>query len=256
MRSPWPWIGLAALGVGALMLTGDGPSGGTDVKVPKPVTKRPGAPMAIGEFTDPSVAPLLALLKARFIARGIDLELVPVWPLVVMSKAPAKDGPDDDDVATRPGAIPPLELWDGFVEGAWILYQILLSMPPSMRKRVRQTGFRSGFGPNDYNSAVGGADNSRHVWADAFDLWVPSELIARASKGDAAAVAEIKEFREALKMAIARYIVKHRKDAGWGFGAYTNDAHFDLGRKTAGTITTWEQGRKYIDRAKAELGIA
>jgi hypothetical protein len=83
---------------------------------------------------------------------------------------------------------------------------------------------------------------SRHICGDAADVWLNQITAAN---------------REKLRMGFARYIVAHYKTSGlgFGFGVYTNDIHIDIGRK-AGTIVTWEQGKKFIDKAKAELGVA
>lgn len=186
-----------------------------------------GKPIVVGPPSSPLVAPYLALLAKEFLEAGVDIELITPLALTVMSKAPKQQG-------ERPVAIPPQNMWEGLAQIAAIDSQIahqgLMDIPS------RFTGYR----PKDYNQAVGGAPKSRHIYGDAIDWWL--------TKPNAAD-------RERLRTAVARYVVTHKNASyGFGFGVYTNDIHLDIGRK-AGTVVTWEQGKKYIDKAKAELGI-
>lgn len=215
-----------------------------DTDVPTPLKGDPSKPIIVGEATDPSVAPWIALMEAEFTTNGIDLDRVPIFPLIVMTKAPLTDGPDPDADKTRPVSIPPQEMWGGLAIVASIVANVLeedLADVP-----VRLTGYR----PRDYNAAVGGAPSSRHIYGDAIDVWLAGSLIA---KGGTA----VKVARERLRMAFARRIVRMSKTSGlgFGFGVYTNDIHLDVGRKP-GSIVTWEQGGEYIAKAKAELNIA
>lgn len=238
-------IAAVILGAGFLFALGHGggapeplePNGGD---VPSGL---PPKPIAVGEATDPSVAPFMAQLAARFIGAGVNLQRVKPFDLVVMSKAPLVDGPDEGTDKTRPVAIPPLVLWDALTKVASHV-DIVISQTAMLGATLpRLTGYR----PVDYNAAVGGAPKSRHIFADAIDVWVPSAVIAAGGQA-------LKDYREAMRMAFARWIVR-QKQVGWGFGVYTNDLHVDVGRKP-GSIVTWEKGGEYIDKAKAELEIA
>jgi hypothetical protein len=198
-------------------------SGGTVPNKKKPYLK----PIKVGEAADPEVAPYMALLQARFISALVH-PAIKVFDLVVMTKAPITDGPDEDDDPTRPVAIPPLAYWDNFVNVAVLHTNVITSQGLDPTK-MRFTGYRA----EDYNAAVGGASDSAHIWAGAIDAW------AKGGSG----------YSEKLKMGYARYFVKNPKKP-IGFGAYTSDVHFDLaGRRT------WKRGLEYAEKAKKE-GIA
>lgn len=221
---------------------GEHPPGGGDPVTP---VNTIGKPIVVGEATDPSVAPYLALLAAEFIGRGVNIERVSPFALTVMTKAPLTDGPDPDHDKTRPVAIPPHEMWEGLASVAAIVSQVISQITVGGSVvAMRVTGYR----PKDYNAAVGGAPKSRHIYGDAIDVWLPTSGLTTAQRTEA---------REKLRMAFARFIVTHQKTGGlgFGFGVYTNDIHIDIGRK-AGTVVTWEQGAKYITKAKKELNIA
>lgn len=210
----------------------------------KPVTNI-GKPIVVGEATDPAVAPWLVQLTTDFITAGVNVERVKPFSLVVMTKAPLTDGPDSDNDKTRPVAIPPQNMWEGFHTVAAIVDQTLSQSLEPSGIGTRLTGYR----PKDYNAAVGGAPNSRHIYGDAIDVWLSYAIIKAGGQ-------KLKDAREILRMAFASKIVSMSKSSGlgFGFGVYTNDIHIDVGRK-AGTIVTWEQGKKYIDKAKKELGV-
>lgn len=246
-----PWqilVVLAFLGIGVLAIASGGgappePPEPPDNGGPVPSTTLPPKPIAIGEATDPMVAPFMAQLAARFISAGVNIQRVKPFDLVVMSKAPLVDGPDPGTDKTRPVAIPPLVLWDPLTKIASHVDIVLSQTAMLGANPPRLTGYRA----VSYNAAVGGAPKSRHIFADAIDVWVPSAVIAAGGQA-------LKDYREALRMAFARWIVR-QKQVGWGFGVYTNDIHVDVGRKP-GSIVTWERGGEYIAKAKAELGIA
>ncbi len=184
-----------------------------------------GKPIIVGPPSSALVAPYLALLGAELLGAGTDIQLITPIALTVMSKAPKQQG-------ERPVAIPPQDLWAGLARVAGIISEI--AHQGMMDVPSRFTGYR----PKDYNAAVGGAPKSRHIYGDAIDWWLTSPNATD---------------RERLRMAVARYIVRHKNSVfGFGFGVYTNDIHLDVGRK-AGQVVTWEQGKKYIDKAKAEL---
>jgi hypothetical protein len=207
-----------------------------------------GKPIVVGEASDPNVAPYLASLATTFINHGVNIQRVSPFALTVMTKAPLTDGPDPGSDKSRPVAIPPTEMWEGLATVAGIVSQVISQIVINGEHLVwRVTGYR----PKDYNAAVGGAPKSRHIYGDAIDVWLPTSLIANGS------ATQKTEARERLRMAFARYIVAHQNTSGlgFGFGVYTNDIHIDIGRKK-GTIVTWEQGAKYINKARAELGVA
>lgn len=184
-------------------------------------------PLVVGPPSSALVAPYIALLIKEFQEHGADTSLV--VPMITMTKAPKQQG-------QRPVAVPPQNMWAGLATVAGIV--TIVKSQSLQGVSTRTTGYR----PQDYNAAVGGAAKSRHIFGDAADVWLndPNE-----------------ENREKLRMGFARYIVSHSKSSGlgFGFGVYTNDIHIDVGRK-AGQIVTWKQGKKFIDKAKAELGIA
>lgn len=194
-------------------------------------------PMAVGEATDPSVAPLLAALQAEFDMAGI--QRFTSFDLVVMSKAPLTDGPDPGADKLRPVAIPPKAMWGPMVAAAKVVDDVAVSQLADVS--LRFTGYR----PVDYNKAVGGAPNSAHIRGTAIDVWLGKDLLA--SKDSKA----IKAARERLKMAYARRYVAGGKI---GFGVYTNDIHFDVddksGRRTWGDASTW------VAKAKKSPGVS
>lgn len=188
-------------------------------------------PIIVGEATDPEVAPYMALLATRFITANVHPS-IKVFDLVVMSKAPLKDGPDPDNIATRPVAIPPLAYWDNLVNSATLVTKVIETQQLDT-SLLRYTGYR----PEDYNKAVGGAAGSSHQWASGIDTWLKPGAMTHKNG-------------EMLRMSFARYFVKQPKQP-IGFGAYTWDVHFDLaGRRT------WNRGAEYAAKAKKELSIA
>jgi hypothetical protein len=180
--------------------------------------------LAAGEATDPTVAPLLAELQQRFTDIGITR--FTARDACVMSKAPLTDGPDEDVDKSRPIAIPPREYWDGFVHAAKEVDTVLVEDLADIPVRI------SGYRPPDYNAAVGGAPDSSHLRADAFDVWVTKAVI------DAYIVAE--RAYKANPTPFARRFIAGGKV---GFGVYTNDIHVDFndlrGRRTWGDATEW-----------------
>jgi hypothetical protein len=193
-------------------------------------------PAAVGEATDPEVAPLLAAFDARLATAGVNLKRINAFKLFVMSKAPLVDGPDEDDDATRPVAVAPLEYWDRLVEIAVFVNDVDAAELGDLD--MRYTGYR----PADYNKAVGGAPDSQHIWGWAIDGWLPKKLIAQGGR-------KLTEARERMRMAVARAIVHSPKKNRFGFGVYTNDFHADLGRDR---LTHWEHGEEYLEKAEHE----
>jgi hypothetical protein len=193
--------------------------------------------LAAGEATDPAVAPLLTELQQQFDAAGITR--ITAFDACVMTKAPLTDGPDPDRDKTRPIAIPPRHLWAGFVASAKEVDTVLVEELADIEVRV--TGYR----PADYNKAVGGAGDSSHVRATAFDVWVSRAVILAYYNADTdaeqdAAAAVLQEHRRRIKLAFARRFIAGGKV---GFGVYTNDIHVDFndlrGRRTWGDATEW-----------------
>lgn len=243
----WPLLLLAA---GALLLGGG--SGNND-----PVAPEKDEPMvdkhtrlkaiAAGEATDPKVVPLLAELQATLSNAGV--HIMTARDLTTMSKAPLTDGPDEDHDKTRPVAIPDRQLWPGLVEIALIVQSVVQSELADVP--LRFAGYREGYGRDgtgagSYNEAVGGADNSAHIRADAIDVWLGSKLLTHGS------AKEIVDARHRLFIAFAKYKVQHH-DKPLGFGVYTNDIHFDVDHKDR---ANWEHAADWIAKAEKELAIA
>lgn len=202
---------------------------GTSMTTPtKPID--PNNEIVVGEATDPRVAPLLAALQARFDGAGI--KRVKAFDLVLMSKAPLTDGPDEDDRKTRPVAIPPTSFWDGMVAAAKVVDEVASNELADVQ--LRFTGYR----PADYNAAVGGADDSAHVRGTAVDVWLGSDVLRSSS-------AAIKEARRRLKLAFAKRYLAGGKI---GFGVYTNDLHFDVDDKSG--RRTWGSAQEWIGRVR------
>lgn len=194
-------------------------------------------PIAVGEATDAAVLTLLADLQARFEAAGISR--FTAFDSTVMPRAPLTDGPDPDRDKTRPVAIPPRELWDGLVAAARVVDEVLVRELADVPVRV--TGYRA----PSYNAAVGGAADSAHVRATAFDVWVSRPVIvayyqAPTDEKRAAALDVLRDHRSRIKLAFARRFL-----AGGpiGFGVYSDDIHFDVnddsGRRTWGDAKAW-----------------
>lgn len=242
------WVPLALLGAAALLL-GGGPSYDDETEGNEPMVDKKTRlkAIAVGERTDPNVAPLLAELQAKFNARGI--HRMTAADVLTMSKAPLTDGPDPDNDKSRPVAIPDRQLWDGLVEICAIVQAVVDAELGDIP--LRFAGYREGYGSDgkgkgSYNAAVGGAPNSAHIRANAIDVWLGKQFLASAK------AAEIKKARERLRMAFARYKVRHA-DAPLGFGVYTNDIHIDVDHKNR---ANWERAGEYVAKAKKELAIS
>jgi hypothetical protein len=209
--------------------------------------------LAAGEATDPAVAPLLAELQKRFDKAHITR--FTARDACVMSKAPLTDGPDEDDDKTRPIAIPPREYWDGFVHAAKEVDTVLVEDLADIPVRI------SGYRPPDYNAAVGGAPDSSHLRADAFDVWVTKKVIdtyivaeraykanptpeTKQARNEARAV--LTEHRRRIKLAFAAY---YNRGGKVGFGVYLNDIHVDINDKEG--RRTWGAAREWAKKARA-----
>lgn len=205
-----------------------------DDDMPTPNATAPLKPIAVGEATDPKVAPLLAELQELFDEAGI--VAFDVFDVTVMSKAPKQDGPDDDQDKTLPVAIPARALWPGLIGVAKVVNRIIVDN--GLLGSTRTTGYRA----PDYNKAVGGAPSSAHIRGDALDVWVSKAIIS-------AGGGHLTDTRRKLKLAFASYFVSHPQDK-IGFGAYTNDLHFDVndvsGRRTWGDAADWVAEAKKI----------
>lgn len=188
-------------------------------------------PIAVGEATDPKVAPLLAEIRQLWMSYGIRPDVIVPEQFYTMTKAPKDDGPDEDNIASPILAIAPRATWQrtaGFI-GAHVQPIVLAYRDgdPSRNDDLRFGGYR----PADYNDAVGGAENSRHVDGDAADIWLKGSAMTRPNK-------------QRLFLLAAKHVIDHPKDP-IGFGAYTWDVHVDIGGRR-----TWERGDEWIHRAK------
>lgn len=204
--------------------------------------------IAVGEENDPAVAPLLEEIVAKWVDRGVDLDVVHPRQFYVMTKATHKDGPDPDD---KPGpilAIASRATWDRTADFvAYVLQPVLLDIMRRgvKRSQMRLGGFREGHGSDgkgkgSYNTVVGGAKASRHVDGDGADI-IPTGGNGTGHK---------------IKLAIARWKVDHPNDP-IGFGAYAGNGHIDIGgdRMWDGDSVPGE-AKKYIALAEKEARIA
>lgn len=198
-------------------------------------------PIAVGEATDPNVAPLLASIQAKMDLAGI--RRIKAFDMLVMTKAPLTDGPDPDTDKTRPVAIPDPVLWDDMI-AAWKVVDDVATSPDLIDIPLRFTGYRA----PDYNKAVGGAKDSAHIRGTAVDVWLGNALLA--SKDSA----KIGAARTALRMAYARRFV--RGGHIFGFGVYTNDIHMDVDDPKRKVNGTWENAQTWIAKAKKSPGIS
>lgn len=197
-------------------------------------------PIAVGEATDPKVAPLVAEAQALWDSLGVPRHGIDVVRFWTMSKAPLDDGPDEDDVATRPIAVPPRATWE---RSGVFLRDVVV---PILRDYERRGGKLSelrfgGYRPADYNAAVSGAPKSRHVDGDGIDIIPTKNVTANADR---------------IIMAIARFKVDHPNDP-IGFGAYAANGHVDIGgRRNWSGDSVPGKAEKYLARAEQETRIA
>jgi hypothetical protein len=199
-------------------------TGGTDMGAVK-VLVLPNGKAAVGEATQPDVAALLAEMGKYFRDHGVDTSIVSPFDVTVMPKAPLQDGWDEDEIKTRPVAIPARESWGTM---ATLLREVTIPIVRALPFDVRVTGYR----PADYNKAVKGAPKSAHTRNGATDIWI---------KGNANMTSKN---ARTLMLTTAQFVLDH-PTAPLGFGAYTFDVHVDLaGRRT------WEKAAHWLDEAK------
>ena len=205
--------------------------------------------IAVGEKGDPSVAPLLAEIRAMWVNRGIDLGIIDPVQFYTMSKATHADGPDPDDEPGPILAIASRATWANTTEFvATVLEPVLeeFSRRGGVLSELRFGGFREGYGSDgkgtgSYNDATGGAPKSRHVDGDAADIIPKKNVSANTDR---------------LLMAIASIKVRNPKKP-IGFGAYAGNGHVDLGgsRHWSGDSVPGK-AEKYLDRARKESAIS
>lgn len=204
--------------------------------------------IAVGEATDPKVAPLLAEIRAKWDAAGIDPQIITPEQFYVMTKATHADGPDEDDKPSAIMAIASRATWDRTAQFVATALQPVVRdiiRRGVKRSQIRYGGFREGYGSDgkgkgSYNTVVGGAKASRHVDGDGADI------IPTGGKGTG----------HIIKLAIARFRLDHPK-LGIGFGAYANNGHVDIGgdRDWSGDSVPGE-AEKYMALAKKEAAVS
>jgi len=256
--SPLARIGLVVAGVGAFaVLAGRRKVASVDDGADDEQDDPPGdnsmfqnddKAIAVGEATDPGVAPLLEEIQANWDRRGIPRAMLTPAKFYTMTKATHVDGPDDDDDEGPVLAIASRATWantENAVADLFVPIMQDVEAHGGKRSDYRIGGFREGHGSDgkgkgSYNAATGGAGKSRHVDGDAFDI-IPIRAVTKNT--------------DVLLLAIARLKVRNPK-APIGFGAYKGNGHVDLGgnRMWSGK-TVPGKAEKYIAKAKAELNI-
>ena len=200
-----------------------------DVPDPVPGAGKPpkGAaiPIAIGPKGVPEIDALLSEMDAYFQNQGVDTNLISAYEVTLMRKTP-----------TNAVAIPPKSFWP----------RLALVMREGFMPLRLELGFPLGVGgyrPADYNAAVGGADASKHVFAEALDI--------RPKPGEHFTA----ENRRALALAGARLYLKHKKTYGMGFGVYgantPSNIHIDMGTsKRYKRPATWRDAKAWIAKVQ------
>lgn len=210
-----PWGVLVALAGAALVAGGiRRPEIDADPGEPPDMpTTGKAAPIAVGQPSDPAVAPLLLELKQRFADAGI-VHFTP-REVFTMRKAPG-----------APLAIPPRPYWDRMV-------RTLRDVAEPLRVELgRPITIYNGYRPPDYNAAVGGKPGSRHQWAEAIDMYPAS--------GGATAR------RELALLAANLYRSGAVPSMGLGvYGTSSPSVHVDAGYKRR----SWADAQHWIDRA-------
>lgn len=238
------WVPLLLLGAVALLAGGgsgddqvddekdDGPTGGGGMYQNK------SKPIAVGEIGDPAVAPLIAQIQALWDSKGIDF--IEPAQFYTMTKAPHHDGPDPGSDAGPILAIPETASWGRTAD---FLNTIVREVFAEVARRGgKRSDYRTGgYRPADYNAAVGGAPNSRHVDADAIDI-IP--------------LRDVTKNTDILLMSTATVQLRH-PNAPIGVGFYGGDGHIDIGgRRHWSGDDHAGKAEKYLAKAQAELGIA
>jgi len=104
--------------------------------------------------------------------------------------------------------IPPLEIWGNIIP--------TLKLADAIRKEWgKPVRVFSGFRTVAYNSAVGGAKNSQHLYFRALDISPQN--------------GEVREFTEVVRGVVKRW---RREGNSVGMGTYSGFVHIDVGFKT------------------------
>lgn len=180
---------------------GDGTMGGGPIDEPgappKPMPPEPmapgkeaPAPIQVGSADE--VASLLLELDAFLVREGVntdwfsaaELTYLPSWGVY---------------------AVPPRSAWPRMA------YTILTVAQP-LRAQLDLPFYIRGYRPPAYNAAVKGASRSRHMWFEALDLYIPSDLATPTRQ-------------RALALAAARLYTSRGAQTQMGLGVYDKDGN-------------------------------
>lgn len=191
--------GAGILGAGALALSTLRDDKPTGTRKAPPVSGesrwiRPAKAIAVGDPSNPEIDALLREMADEFRSNGADPTQFSPRELTKLRKAQG-----------MPSAIPERSAWPTM---ARLVRQEL--MPA--RRAVGPIRVLNGYRPEDYNEAVGGAENSHHLDGSA---------------------ADIEPVRDSAKDDLARYFaLRYARGAGIGLGIYGKTdphVHVDLG---------------------------
>jgi hypothetical protein len=182
---------------------------------PKPSAKGKPKPIAVGKRGDPTIEALLAEMGVMFRDAGINTQQISPAEVTVMPKTP---GPAY--------AIPPRHLWSRMV-------QTLVTVVQPMRTELGFPMSYRGYRPPDYNKAVEGARNSRHIYFEGVDV-------------RPAGAANTSANRRLLALTAARMYLTLPKALKMGFGAYGAPTPSNIHVDTGFSHRDWREADHYI----------
>ena len=218
------WLGLAGLAsVAALLFSREAEA---SPPAPSPILYQaqvwPAAPKAVPIFVgDPGSTKgiaLLAEMRQAFRQAGIDTNLIDPVEVTRLPKAPG-----------QPVAIPPRAYWPRMIQ------TIVMGFLPFRAEWGAPVRVLGGYRPDDYNAAVGGEDNSRHMWFEALDI---------------APVNATDVVKRAFALRLADFFVRNGQRLAMGLGVYGRVApsgHIDTGWQDR----TWGDADYWVDQYKA-----
>lgn len=189
---------------------------------PKPDPKPTGEPepIAVGQPGDPEIASLLDEMRTMFRDAGINTDQLSPYEVTVMPKTPNKTV-----------AIPPREFWPRMV-------QTLVNVVQPLRTRMGIPFMLRGYRPPDYNAAVGGASNSRHIYFEGVDIYLVGPE-------------NTSQNRRKLALEAARIYLQAPSSLRMGFGAYGKPSPSNIHVDTGWKKRTWREAPYYIQQVKA-----
>lgn len=219
--SPWV-IGLAAAGTFAagLLLARTAKAASAD---PLPTATKwpvvsPAEPVVVGSLSNPRVASAINAMRRQFEQAGIDTRWIDPVEVTRLQQAPG-----------QPLAIPPERYWPRMIQTLRMGYM------PLRRTWGRPIRILSGYRPPDYNVAIGGESNSRHMWFEGIDL-APADATA--------------EDKRQFALLLASFWIANRKRLLMGLGIYGRQApsgHIDTGYADR----SWEDTEYWVERYQA-----